>query len=75
MTMNYEQYYQEMKKRLSDEEIAESALIPADLSEVERAESETAFQKLRFERLAQMTPAQKIYADFLQLRFQLEDYV
>lgn len=73
--MKYEHYYEEMRKRLTDEEIAESVLIPADLSEAEQKEAEEAFRKIRFERLGQMTEDQKIYADLLQLRFQLEDYV
>lgn len=73
--MSYERHYQEMRKTLTDQEIAESSLIPADLTEAEKKENDEAFRKIRFERLAQMTKEQKIYADLLQLRFQLEDYL
>ena len=73
--MSYESYYQKMRKTLSDEEIAESTLIPAELSEAEKMENDEAFRQIRFARLSQMSSEQKIYADLLQLRFQLEDYV
>ena len=73
--MSYESQYREMRKTLTDQEIAESTLIPADLTEAEKKENDEALRKIRFERLAQMTSEQKIYADLLQLRFQLEDYL
>lgn len=73
--MSYDQVYQELREQLTDQEIAESTLIPADLTEQEKKENAEALRRMRFERLAQMTSEQKIYADLLQLRFKLEDYV
>lgn len=37
--MSYESQYREMRKTLTDQEIAESTLIPADLTEAEKKET------------------------------------
>ena len=73
--MKYEKIYQELRKKYTDEEIAESMLIPADLTKEEREEADREMRALRMEKLRSMTEEDRILSDVMRLRFQMEDYV
>ncbi|MEM6261960.1 MAG: hypothetical protein AAGI38_05595 [Bacteroidota bacterium] len=73
--MRYEEIYQQLRKQYSDEEIAESMLIPADLTKEEQAEADRQMREIRMERLQNMTEEDRILADVMRLRFQMEGYI
>ncbi|MFK7972404.1 MAG: hypothetical protein AB8F95_18690 [Bacteroidia bacterium] len=72
---NYEKIYQQLSKHYSDEEIADSMLIPADLTPEERQEADKELKAFRFKMLAEKTEEQRLYSDLLRFRYQLEDYI
>ena len=71
----YEEIYQRLSKHLTDEEIAESMLIPADLTEEEQKQANEELSVFRFKLLAERTEEQRIYSDLLRFRYQLENYL
>ncbi|HFA47829.1 MAG TPA: hypothetical protein ENJ95_02285 [Bacteroidetes bacterium] len=73
--MKYEKIYQKLKKKYTDEEIADSMLIPADLTESEKGAADEEIKKLRFEMLRNMTTEDQILSDVMRLRFQIENYL
>lgn len=73
--MKYEEIYQELRKKYTDEEIAESMLIPADLSKEEQEEADRQMRAIRMERLRSMTEEDQILSDVMRLKFQIEGYV
>jgi plasmid maintenance system antidote protein VapI len=73
--MKYEKIYQELRKKYTDEEIAESLLIPADMTKEEREEADRQMRALRMEKLRNMTEGDRILSDVMRLRFQMETYV
>lgn len=75
MMKKYEKIYKELKKEYTDEEIAESMLIPADLTDEEKREAEEEIRAFRFKLLNERTVEQKIYSDLLRLKFNMEDYI
>ena len=73
--MKYDKIYQELRKKYSDEEIAESMLIPADLTPEEHAKADQEMRVVRMEKLRNMTEEDRILSDVMRLRFQMEAYV
>lgn len=73
--MSYDAIYQKLRKQYTDKEIAESMMIPADLTEEEKKINDEELKNLRLERLASMTEAEKVYTDVVRLRFEMEDYI
>ena len=71
----YEQIYQELRKQYTDEEIADSMLIPADLTEEERKKADEELREFRFKLLRERTEEQRIFSDLMRFRFQLENYI
>jgi len=71
----YEEIYQKLSKHLTDEEIADSMLIPADLTEEEQKQADEELRAFRFKLLAEMTEEKRIYSDLLRFRYQLENYL
>jgi hypothetical protein len=65
--MNYKNY--------TDQELAEAYIFPSELNEEEKKIADAELKKLRFERLYQMSDAQKQAADILRLKFQIEEYL
>ena len=59
----------------TDKELAESHIFPSELSENEKKVSDAELKRLRFLRLSQMSNSQKLLADLLRLKFQIEDYI
>jgi plasmid maintenance system antidote protein VapI len=71
----YEEIYQKLRKEYSDEEIADSMLLPADLTPEEQEQANKELRAFRFKLLAEMTEEQRIYADLLRFRYQLDNYI
>lgn len=71
----YEKIYQKLRKTLTDEEIADSMLIPADLTVEEKKKADAELRAFRFKLLNEMTEEQRIYSDLLRLRYQIESYL
>lgn len=73
--MRYEKIYQKLKKKYSNEEIAESMIVPADLTNKEKKELAEEMKEIRLQTLRQTSEEDQILADVMRLRFQMEDYV
>lgn len=64
-----------MSQHLTDEEIADSMLIPADLTEEEQEEANRKLKAFRLKLLSERTEAQRLYSDLLRFRYQLEECI
>jgi len=73
--MKYEKIYQKLKKKYSDEEIADSMLIPADLTEQESKVLEEEMRAIRMQKLRETSEEDRILSDVMRLRFQIQDYI
>ncbi len=73
--MKYKEIYQELRKQYSDEEIVDSMLIPADLTEEKKAVLGEEMKEIRLQKLRETTEEQQIVADVMRLRFQIENYL
>jgi len=71
----YEKIYTELRKQYSDEEIVDSMLIPADLTDAERKELANEMREIRMKSLRETTEHQQILSDVMRLRFQIENYL
>lgn len=71
----YEALYEQLREKYTDEEIAESMLIPEDLSEDEQKKADDELRALRFKLLSERTEEQRVYSDLLRMRYQLENYI
>lgn len=71
----YEKIYQKLKEQYTDEEIADSMLIPADLSDEEKEEGNKELRAFRLKLLSDMTEEQRLYSDLLRFRYLLEEYI
>jgi plasmid maintenance system antidote protein VapI len=73
--MNYSKIYQKLKKKYTDDEIADAMLIPADLTEAEEKQLAGEMKAIRFRKLREVTEEDRILADVMRLRFQIEHYL
>lgn len=73
--MKNEEVYRKLKESLTDEEIADAAVIPADLTESERKEAEEEIKSVRLQQLRTMSEHDRMVADVMRLRFRMENYV
>ena len=73
--MKYAKIYQKLRKQYTDEEIADSMLIPADLTEKEKQELSEEMRKIRMQKLQETTEEERILSDVMRLRFQIEAYL
>lgn len=71
----YEKVYNQLKNEYTDEEIANSMLIPQDLTALEAEKANETLKAFRFKLLEEQTEEQRIYSDLLRFKFLLEDYV
>ena len=71
----YERLYNELRKRFSDEEIAESMMIPEELSKEEEHKAQKEMLAFRMKLLKEKSEEKRIYADLLRFKFLIEDYV
>ena len=73
--MKYDKIYNELKKKYTNEEIADAAIIPADLTEKEAATLASEMKAIRMQKLSEITPEEQVVADVMRLKFQIENYV
>lgn len=73
--MKYEKIYQRLRKKYTEEEIAESMIIPADLTEQEKKDLAEEMKKIRMQKLRETSEEEQILSDVMRLRFQMEDYI
>jgi len=71
----YEKIYKELRKQYTDEEIAESMLIPKDLTPEELQKANEELLAFRFKLLKEQTEEQRLYAELLRFKYLLEDYL
>ncbi|MCD6065857.1 MAG: hypothetical protein K0S33_683 [Bacteroidetes bacterium] len=62
-------------KKLTNRELAESYVFPNVLTGTEKEKADKEFLALRMQMLSKRTDDQKLYADVLQLKYKLEDYL
>jgi len=73
--MKYEKIFKELRKKYTLEEIADSMLIPADLTAEEQVQVNAEIRAYRMKLLAEMTDEDRILSDVMRLRFQMEAYL
>ncbi len=73
--MNYEEVFNKLREKYSDEEIAESYLIPMNVSDKEKKEVSEELKKLRFELLRKKSEQEKILSDVMRLRILINNYL
>jgi len=73
--MKYDKIYQQLKKKYTNEEIADSIMIPADLSKKEQLDLAAEMKAIRFQKLSETTEEDRILADVMRLRFNIEAYL
>ena len=70
-----EKIYQKLREQYTDEEIADSMLIPADLSVEEKEKGAKELRSFRLKVLSEMSESQRLYSDLLRFRYLLEEYI
>lgn len=73
--MKYNEIYERLRKKYTDDEIADSMMIPADLSDKERKELAKEMKRIRMQKLRETSEEDQILSDVMRLRFQMVDYV
>lgn len=73
--MKYEEIYQKLREKYTDEEIVDSMLIPEDLDEEEKKELDEEMRGIRMQKLREMTEEDRVLSDVMRLRFQIESYI
>ena len=63
------------EKKLSNQEMVEAFVFPHELSVAEKADADAELKRLRMLRLMEMTDKQRLYADLLRLKYQMENYL
>lgn len=71
----YEKIYKKLREQYTDEEIADSMLIPEDLSEEEEERLRKEFVRLRMQRRQEMSEKDKILSGLLSIKYQISSYV
>ena len=66
---------EDLRKKYSDEEIAEAYMIPATLSPEEAEKERQKLLAFRFKLLEEQSEEERIYSDVLMLKYQIEDYL
>ncbi len=71
----YEEFYNKLKETLTDEEIAEAAMIPQVLSEDEQAAANEEFRRHRQAYLEQQTDQDQMQIKVTRLRIRIRQYL
>ncbi|MBK7888097.1 MAG: hypothetical protein IPJ86_12650 [Bacteroidetes bacterium] len=74
-TKNKKSVYEELSKKFSDAEIAESFVLPLDLTPEVKDKQDKNFMELRLKRLSEMTEKEYLQTELIRLRFQIENYI
>lgn len=70
-----ERIYLELRKHLTDQEIAESYVFPADLEQQEKESIEAEFRALRLKSLQESSDEQKLLAALMRMKLLIKDYL
>lgn len=71
----FEKIYKELRKKYTDEEIAESMLIPQDLTAKEKKKADEELLAFRFKMLKEQSEDKRIYSELLRFKYLMEDYI
>ena len=71
----FEKIYKELRQKYTDEEIAESMLIPQDLTAEETQNANEELLAFRLKLLNEQTEEQRLYSDLLRFKYLMEDYI
>ena len=72
---HYEEVYGKLREKYTDEEIAESFMIPETLTEEEQKVSDEEFRKIRFRLLNNRTEKQRLISEITRLRISMKVYL
>lgn len=72
---HYEEVYGKLREKYTDEEIAESFMIPETLTEEEQKISDEEFRKIRFRLLNNRTEKQRLMSEITRLRISMKVYL
>lgn len=72
---DYNKIYKELKRQYSDEEIADFAMIPEQLSEEEAKKAREDFVKFRMQKLKEMSDQDRLLSNLLSIKYQIKSYV
>ena len=67
--------YQELRKKYTAEELADSVFVPSEQSDEEREKSRKEFARLRMEKLASSSDDEKMLAALLHLKYTIKSYI
>lgn len=73
--MKNKDLFEKLSKEYTPEELADSFVFPHDLSPEEKTKVDAELREYRFKRLENATESQRILADLMRLRIQIEKYV
>ncbi|HMQ59449.1 MAG TPA: helix-turn-helix transcriptional regulator [Flavilitoribacter sp.] len=74
MSKTKEPTYEDLRKKLSDEEIVESFVFRSSMTDEEREQANDEFRKLRFESLKNMSDEQILQSELMRMRLLMKDY-
>lgn len=74
MSKTKEPTYEELRKKMTDEEIAESFVFRSTMTDEERKQADEEFRKLRFESLKAMSDEQILQSELMRMRLLMKDY-
>ncbi len=74
MSNKKEKTYEDLRKKYSDEEIAESFVFRNNLSTEEQQEADAEFMKLRMKRLKAMSDEQMLKGELMRMKLLMQDY-
>lgn len=72
---SYDDIYKKLREKYTDEEIADSMLIPQELSEEEQQQANEEFVKYRMKHRQEMSEKDKILSGLLSLKYQILHYL
>lgn len=72
---NNQEIYKKLREQYSDEELAESIMIPEELNEEEEKQVREEFIKWRLKKRQEMSGQEKILSGLLSIKYQIKSYV
>jgi plasmid maintenance system antidote protein VapI len=72
---NNQEIYKKLREQYSDEELADSIMIPEELSEEEEKQAREEFIKWRLKKRREMSEQEKILSGLLSIKYQIKSYV
>ncbi|MEZ5045136.1 MAG: hypothetical protein R2828_34900 [Saprospiraceae bacterium] len=73
--MSYKKVFEELSEKLSEEEIAESYIIPEELDKEEKEKVLSEFRRKRLAQIGKRTEKDLIFSDLMSLRIMIQEYI